>query len=717
MSSLINHSLGRYHILEQLGEGGMATVYKAYDTRLERDVAIKIIRRNAFPPEQLERILKRFEREAKSLAKLSHPNIVGVLDYGEHEGSPYLVLVYLPGGTLKKLMGRPMPWQEAVRLLIPIANALEYAHEHKVVHRDVKPANILLTEKGQPMLTDFGIAKILELEDGHTLTGTGMGVGTPEYMSPEQGMGRDVDGRADIYSMGIIFYELITGRKPYTADTPMAVILKHMTDPLPRPSQITANLPEAVEKVLLKSLAKDPNNRYPDTVSFSAALENLVSTTQSPTTVSEKSSTVADDSAKTIDAIAVNPVTSKEINNNKKGSGQTIPGSGPLKTKPAISKGFIFGSVAIGLVAISLWIGSLLNPPSGVPTASEIPVVIESATSASVTPTPNSSSVEIIPENCVLEEVFCVGLVTDVGKINDRSFNQSAWEGVQKSQTDGVADLVQFIETSDAKDYTKNIATFGDAGFDVIVTVGFGLGEATAASAAVYPNIRFIGVDQFQSEVVPGVSGLNFPEDHAGFLVGALAAMMSKSHIIGAVCGTDVVPPVWRFGEGYKAGAAYADTLIGTATEVLIVYHSDVGFDKTFTDPEWGAQTAKSMINQGADAIFGCGGLTGNGAITAAAQTGAYAIGVDTDQYLTLPEAAPRMLSSALKLITPGVADLIAAAKDDIAPDGNIFGAGGYAPFHDLDGEVPAEIKRAMEEINVGLLDGSIKTNVTPAKP
>ncbi len=243
MANLIGQSLGRYHILEQLGEGGMATVYKAYDTRLERDVAIKIIRRNAFPPEQLERILKRFEREAKSLAKLSHPNIVGVLDYGEHEGSPYLVLVYLPGGTLKKLMGRPMPWQEAVRLLIPIANALEYAHEHKVVHRDVKPANILLTEKSQPMLTDFGIAKILEIEDGHTLTNTGMGVGTPEYMSPEQGMGREVDGRADIYSMGIIFYELITGRKPYTADTPMAVILKHMTDPLPRPSRFNADIP------------------------------------------------------------------------------------------------------------------------------------------------------------------------------------------------------------------------------------------------------------------------------------------------------------------------------------------------------------------------------------------------------------------------------------------------------------------------------------------
>jgi basic membrane protein A len=192
---------------------------------------------------------------------------------------------------------------------------------------------------------------------------------------------------------------------------------------------------------------------------------------------------------------------------------------------------------------------------------------------------------------------------------------------------------------------------------------------------------------------------------------------MSASHKIGAVCGTDVVPAVWRFGEGYKAGAAYADGMNGTTTEVFVVYHSDVGFDKTFTDPEWGAQTAKSMMDQGADAIFGCGGLTGNGAITAAAQAGAYAIGVDADQYLTLPEASSRMLSSAMKLIVPGVAKLIAATKDGSIKDGNFLGDAAAAPYHDLDASVPAEVKTMMEKINAGLLDGSIKTNVPPTKP
>jgi basic membrane protein A len=240
-----------------------------------------------------------------------------------------------------------------------------------------------------------------------------------------------------------------------------------------------------------------------------------------------------------------------------------------------------------------------------------------------------------------------------------------------------------------------------------------------------YPDIKISVFDHFQywqvtedtADDSANVTGLGFPEDQAGFLVGALGAMMSESQKIGAVCGTDVVPPVWRFGEGYKAGAAYADGMMGTTTEVFVVYHSDVGFDKTFTDPEWGAQTAQSMMDQGADAIFGCGGITGNGAITQAAQAGKYAIGVDADQYLTLPEAAPRMLSSAMKLITPGVFDQIKAVKDGAFVNGNVTGTAGYAPYHDLDSEVSAEIKAEMEAINAGLLDGSIKTNVPPAKP
>lgn len=314
--------------------------------------------------------------------------------------------------------------------------------------------------------------------------------------------------------------------------------------------------------------------------------------------------------------------------------------------------------------------------------------------------------------DCSKAETFCVGLVTDVGKVDDKSFNQSTWEGVKQAEKD-LGAVVQYIETTDAKDYAKNIATFADAKYDVIVTVGFNLGEATIAAAKQYTDVKFIGVDQFQSETVANLAGLVFPEDQSGFLVGALAAMMTKSGKIGAVLGTDAVPPVWRFGEGYRAGALY----IKPDVEINVVYHSDVGFDKTFTDPEWGKTTAISMIDKGADIIFGAGGKTGNGALLGAAEKGVYAIGVDTDQYLTVPEAQKVLLSSAMKLLTPGTFDLIKLAKDGKFPGGNFTGKAGYAPFHDLDSQVPADVKAKMEEIAKALADGSLLTNVAPTKP
>jgi len=255
----------------------MATVYKAFDTRLEREVALKVVRRKAFPEEKIERILKRFDREAKALAKLNHANIIPIIDSGEEDGTPYLVMSLIPGGTLKeRLKKKPIPWGEAARFLAPIGRALDYAHKQGIVHRDIKPSNILITKDDQPMLTDFGIARILQAEETLDLTGTGMGVGTPEYMAPEQGLGHKVDHRADIYALGIIFYEMVTGRKPFQADTPMAVVIKQINDPLPRPTQFVPDLPKEVEQILLKALAKDPNYRYQRMGELAIALDRLI---------------------------------------------------------------------------------------------------------------------------------------------------------------------------------------------------------------------------------------------------------------------------------------------------------------------------------------------------------------------------------------------------------------------------------------------------------
>lgn len=277
MNDFTGHTIGRYQIMEQIDQGGMAVVYMALDTRLDSKVAVKVINKDFFPPADLSKILRFFEDEAKLMAGLNHPNIVKVIDYGEYEGYPYLVMPYMSGGTLKKLIGNPMPWQEAVGLIIPIANALEYAHRSTLssVHRDIKPSNILLTESGEPILTDFGLADILGGSRGKSQTGSGIGLlGTPEYMAPEQGLGKQVDGRADIYSLGLVLYEMVTGRQPYTADNPLAVVLKQINEPLPPPHLFVQGLPDKVESILFKALEKSPDNRYQSMEEFARALQN-----------------------------------------------------------------------------------------------------------------------------------------------------------------------------------------------------------------------------------------------------------------------------------------------------------------------------------------------------------------------------------------------------------------------------------------------------------
>jgi basic membrane protein A len=304
---------------------------------------------------------------------------------------------------------------------------------------------------------------------------------------------------------------------------------------------------------------------------------------------------------------------------------------------------------------------------------------------------------------------FKIGLVTDVGEVDDKSFNQSAWEGAQQAAQE-LGGTAEYVETKDAKDYAANIGLFADQGYDVIVTVGFALGEATATAAGQYPEVYFIGVDQFQATEIPNLAGLVFNEDKSGFLAGALAAELSESGTIAAVLGTDIIPPVVAFKEGYEAGARY----INPDINIISTYHPG-GLDVAFTDPEWGATTAKQAIDQGADVVFGAGGKTGNGAlIEAAGNEGVYCIGVDTDQWETVPEAHPCLVSSAMKLITPGVVELATMAKEGNFPAGNYFGAAALAPFHDFEGQISDEIKTKLEEIDAGLKDGSITTGYTP---
>ncbi len=312
--------------------------------------------------------------------------------------------------------------------------------------------------------------------------------------------------------------------------------------------------------------------------------------------------------------------------------------------------------------------------------------------------------------NCAAPESFCIGLVTDTGKVDDKSFNQSAWEGAQEAANVS-GGFAKFIETTDPKDYLNNIAQFTSKAYDVIVTVGFLMGEATIEAAKANPNTSFVGVDQFQGETIPNLTGLVFPEDKAGYAAGYLAGLMTKTNKVGAVLGTDTVPPVKLFGEGYKAGILAANP----EAEVTLVYHEP---NNAFNDPEWGAAEAKKQLSQGADVIFGAGGTTGNGALIEIAKApGAgetiFCIGVDTDQYFTVPQAQKCLLTSAEKKLKQGTADLVLAAKDGAFPGGNFLGNTGLAPYHDTDSVVPADVKSQVDAVIAGLADGSIQTGVT----
>ncbi len=272
MPDLIGQTLGKYRIVARLGQGGMAEVYKAYQPGLDRYVAVKALHSHlAGDPD----FIGRFEREARAVANLRHPNIVQIFDFDSQEQMYYMAMELVNGPTLKtELQTRVkqdnlFALKETTRIMTALCGAIDYAHTRGMVHRDLKPANFILTQDGQILILDFGIAKIVGATQ---FTVTGMMSGTPAYMSPEQGQGERGDARSDIYSLGVVLYEMITGKVPFDADTPFAVIMKHISASLPLPRSINPNIPEVVEQVILKALSKNPDDRYQTGAEFAAAL-------------------------------------------------------------------------------------------------------------------------------------------------------------------------------------------------------------------------------------------------------------------------------------------------------------------------------------------------------------------------------------------------------------------------------------------------------------
>ena len=269
-TNLVGETMGGYRLAAKIGSGALATVYKAYQPDLNRWVAIKVLQYKD------KDALIRFQREAQAIANLRHRNILIVYSYGEEGHWPYIVMEYIEGGTLAdRLDGTPLDWVRTIDLMISITEALGYAHEHGVVHRDVKPSNILMPQEDWPLLADFGLIKLKDTQQGG-LTGPGTSMGTPFYVAPEQARGQTVDHRADIYSVGVVLYEMITGRLPFDYQNPNKVLLAHISEPVPPPRQFNPDCPAILERIILKALQKSPDQRYQTMAEMKEALKEAL---------------------------------------------------------------------------------------------------------------------------------------------------------------------------------------------------------------------------------------------------------------------------------------------------------------------------------------------------------------------------------------------------------------------------------------------------------
>jgi serine/threonine protein kinase len=339
-----SQSIGRYIILSEIARGGMATVYLADDPNFNRKVAIKVLPRQFTHDPQF---LSRFKKESKTIAALEHQNIVPVYDFGEQDDLPYLVMRYMAGGSLnERITKHRFSVEECIQILQPIAIALDYAHENGVIHRDIKPANVLFDNNGIPYLSDFGIVRLAEATA--SFTGSSI-IGTPAYMSPEQVKGGvAVDGRSDLYAFGILLYEMLSGDIPYHGETPTQQLMKHVLEPVPR---ITTKMPDvspAVEQVLMRALAKSPDDRFQTAVGMVAGLQQAQKGVyQSPTPIPAPPSQPAAGFPE------VEPVSSTQIPSRESNTYLQKPSYQPLPVPPP-KKGFPLWVVVGAIAAVFL---------------------------------------------------------------------------------------------------------------------------------------------------------------------------------------------------------------------------------------------------------------------------------------------------------------------------------------------------------------------------
>jgi serine/threonine protein kinase/basic membrane lipoprotein Med (substrate-binding protein (PBP1-ABC) superfamily) len=699
---LIGRTIGQYKILERVGRGGMATIYRAEQPSVNRVVALKVLPRQfTHDPD----FTTRFEREARVIAALEHMNIVPVHDYGQEDDIPYIVMRYMPAGSLaERIREGPPPLDETVRIVAQVADALDYAHEQGVIHRDLKSSNILLDARGNAYLTDFGIAKVAEMT-AH-LTGSAV-VGTPAYMAPEQAEGgAEITPAADIYALGIVIYEMLVGRVPFYDETPVRQLVMHLTEPVPSLRQADPNIPEAIDLAVQRALSKDPTERYPTASAFAEALARAahlpadVMPVVAPPEPALAAPTPAAPPTPAIETAAT------EASPDETPSWATMPTALETRLAPARKErsGLLIGLILVGLALVGLlligglrvgrqiWLRRHATPVEPAIAAGET-ATAEAATAAAPTPEPAALPA---PVALVLDD-------------QTEGVNDLALAGARQAAEEiGLELTVVTAEGPEERDLAL-IQTVNNTDAGLVISVSHMPSILAVGAMRDNRDTHLVLVDVYTAErrlALTNVTVVNFAEDQTGYLAGTLAACMSQTDVIGAVGGTQI-PPVVHYVEGYRNGAlAYNPDVT-----VLSLYIPDLN------NPALGKQSAQEMIANNADVIFAAAGETGLGALLAASEAGVMAIGADADEYRIPPEVAPSLLTSAVKRYDVAIAQVMrdfAAGRLEGGRRvlGLAEGAVELAPYHDWEGRIPEECRSAVSRAQAGLSDGSLATGV-----
>lgn len=753
---------GRYKIEDLLGLGGMSAVYKATDPNLRRVVAIKIVHPHLSSDPSF---IRRFEEEAAAIASLRHPNIVQVFDFNTDEDVNYMVMEFVPGETLQTRLKRlnskerKMSFEEAINITINVCDGLSYAHKRGMVHRDVKPANIMLDVNNQAILMDFGIVKIVG-SSAHTLTGAV--IGTANYMAPEIIRSESADQRSDIYSLGITLFEMLSGKPPYDADSAMTIMMMHLNEPLPDLASIRNDISINLIQIINKALAKDRNDRYQTIDDFAKQLRSVLQQfetkeiqmpidpfTQNKTEVEEPTMvipstqgpaddvTVIDDSDQvevedvTVVDFSPEQVSERVVHETKVEIPKKIEllGSKPGKPKRLLL-GVTLATVLIGVIIIGVitsWFGlgggkQVIEQPQPTPMllSTDTKNVSQLTLSAlTVMNTARAQSLKKTEAAIVLrEQFFNVCQLTDIGSINDSTFQKNVLNGILTAETK-LGIKAEVLESRDTGDYAKNLSTFVERRCDLIISAGYMLGDITISFAQENPDMLFSLIDVDADIELPNLVVQVYQIDEAAFLAGYLAARMTETGKV-ATYGGMALQPVKLFMDGFTRGVMYYNRVKGVNVQVIgwDINNLNGGiFVDSFDNQDIGVELGNEFVNQNVDVIFPVAGQVGLGTARVMLDRKAgYIIGVDSDWAFEHPELDSVILTSVLKNTNIVTYDIIEQSMQGNFKSGKYIGnlennGVGIAPYYKMEQIIPEKIRNEILEVRELIIIGEIELN------